>query len=190
MLESIVKNYLSDTIADKLATKFGISPQLSRTLVDKAVPLFLGGMANNAAKDSKGAEGLFGAITNDHDGSIFGQLDSLMADPKSAKGDKILGHIFGNKEDAVETALAADTGVDKTQAKDLMQTLGPLVMGALGQEQSQKNLQKEHLAKMMAAEKLEAEKQKATNPLLRLLDQEGDGVADDLLKMGMGFLRK
>ena len=163
---------------------------MARSLVAKAVPLFMGGMANKATKDKSAAEGLFGAITKDHDGSIFDNIEGLLADPKSAKGDKILSHVFGNNEANVEKALAADTGLKESETKDMMSALAPMIMGALGKEQSQKNLETEHLAKMFEAEQKEVTKQKASNPLLAMLDKEGDGVADDLLKMGMGFLRK
>ena len=190
MLESIVKNYISNTIADKLADKFGVSPQMARTLVAKAVPLFMGGMANKATKDKSAAAGLFGAITKDHDGSIFDNIEGLLADPKSAKGDKILSHVFGSNETGVEKALAKETGMEAAQTKDMMSALAPMIMGALGKEQSEKNLETEHLAKMFAAEQKEISKQKATNPLLAMLDKEGDGVADNLLSMGMSFLKK
>jgi len=102
----------------------------------------------------------------------------------------ITNSIAGNNEANVEKALAADTGLKESETKDMMSALAPMIMGALGKEQSQKNLETEHLAKMFEAEQKEVTKQKASNPLLAMLDKEGDGVADDLLKMGMGFLRK
>ena len=188
-LESIVKGYLTNAIADKLATKLGIAPATARSLVNKAVPLFLGSMAKNAGQDQSAAEGLFGAITKDHDGSIFANLEDVIANPKNAKGDKILSHVFGSNEGNIEKALAASEGVDTAQAKDLMQSLAPMVMGALGKEQSEKHLEADHLSKMFAEEQRQVQAQKANNPLLSLIDKEGDGVADDLLNMGMSFLK-
>ena len=188
-LESIVKGYITNAIAEKIGAKLGLSAEMSKSLVAKAVPLFLGGMANNAAKDKSAAEGLFGAITKDHNGSIFSNLEGLLGDTKSLGGDKILSHVLGSKTEVVEAALAADTGVNKAQAVDFMQMMGPLVMGALGKEQSEKNLEAEHLSKMFDSERKQIAKQKASNPLLAMLDKEGDGVADDLLKMGMGFFK-
>ncbi len=189
-LQKIVSGYITNTIAEKIGAKVGLSPEISKMIAAKAIPLFLGGMANNAAKDEQSAAGLFGAITKDHDGSIFNNLDGLLGDTKALKGDKILAHVLGNKEQAVEAALAADSGVKTGQAKDFMQAMGPLVMGALGKEQTNKHLEADHLAKMFAHEKQTQTKQQAANPLLSLLDKEGDGVADDLLKMGMSFLNK
>ncbi len=189
-LESIVKNYITNTVAEKVGAKLGLSSDVSKMLAAKAVPLFLGSMANNAAKDDAQAEGLFTAITKDHDGSVFSNLDTLLSDPKALNADKILQHVLGAKENTVEAALAADSGVKTEQATGMMQMLAPLVMGALGKEQSEQDLEKDHLASMFAAEKETIAQQKATNPLLAMLDQEGDGVADDLLKMGMSFLNR
>jgi hypothetical protein len=189
-LEGIVKSYIGQTIAKQIAEKLNVEPAMAQGLVDKGVALLLGGMAQNADKDPAQAEGLFNAITKDHDGSVFGNIESLLSDPKVLNADKILQHVLGGNEATVESALAADTGVEKEQATGMMQMLAPLVMGALGQEQSEKNLETDHLTKMFQQEKEQIQKQKATNPLLAMLDQEGDGVADDLLKMGMSFLNR
>jgi len=189
-LEKIVQGYITNNIAKQIAEKLNMDPNMVQGLVNKAVPLLLGGMAQNADKDPAQAEGLFKAITKDHDGSVFNNLGALLSDPKSMKADKILQHVLGGKEDTVETALAADSGIKKEEATGMMQMLAPLVMGALGKEQSEKNLENDHLAKMFQQEKEQIQKQKATNPLLAMLDKEGDGVADDLLKMGMSFLNR
>jgi hypothetical protein len=189
-LESIVKSYIGQNIAESIANKLNLDIKTVQSMIDKAIPLFLGGMANNADKNPSQAEGLFKAITTDHDGSVFGNIGALMQDPKALKADKILQHVLGPKEDKLETALAADSGVKKEEATGMMQMLAPLVMGALGKEQTDKNLKANHLAKMFAQEKEHIQKQKASHPLLSMLDKEGDGVADDLLKMGMGFFNK
>lgn len=189
-LEKIVKGYITNSIAQNIAKKFNIDVRTVQSLIDKAVPLLLGGMANNAAKDENQAAGLFKAITKDHDGSVFGNLETLLQDPKALKADKILQHVLGGKEEVAETALATEAGIKKEQSVDFMQVLAPMVMGALGKEQSEKNLEADHLAKMFAHEKTQVAAQKASNPLLSLIDQEGDGVTDDLLKMGMSFLNR
>jgi len=189
-LEKIVQGYITNNIAKQIAEKLNMDPNMVQGLVNKAVPLLLGGMAQNADKDPAQAEGLFKAITKDHDGSVFNNLGALLSDPKSMKADKILQHVLGKNEDTVETALAADSGIKKEEATGMMQMLAPLVMGALGKEQSEKNLEKDHLAKMFQQEKEQIQKHKATNPLLAMLDKQGDGVADDLLKMGMSFLNR
>ncbi len=189
-LEKIVKSYITNSIAQSIAKKFNLDVRTVQGLIDKAVPLLFGGMANNASKDENQAQGLFKAITKDHDGSVFGNLETLLQDPKALKADKILKHVLGGKEAVAEKVLAAEAGIKKEQSIDFMQVLAPMVMGALGKEQSEKNLETDHLAKMFAHEKTQVAKQKASNPLLNLLDQEGDGVADDLLKMGMSFFNK
>lgn len=189
-LESIVKGYITNAIAEKVGETLGLSASTSKMLAAKVVPLILGGMAKNATQDKSAAAGLFGAITKDHDGSIFRNLENLINDPKALKGDKILSHVLGKKEGRIEKALAADSGVKKAQATDFMQMMAPLVMGALGKEQTKDNLESTHLAKMFEQEQAAVKKQQATNPLLAMLDKEGNGVADDLLSMRMSFLKK
>lgn len=188
-LQGIMKSYISDAIADKVGASVGLSPDISKSLAAKVLPLFTAKMANNAAGDESQASALFGAIKDDHDGSIFDNMSDLLAGSGDDKGAKILNHVFGKQTAGIEQAVASETHIEASQAQGFMEKLAPLVMGAMGKEQSAQGLDMGSIMGLLGQAK-QMQSQEATNPLLSLIDKEGDGVADDLLKMGMNFLNK
>ncbi len=104
-----------------------------------AVPLILAALARNASQP-QGAESLHQAISKDHDGSILDNLQGYLGNPQSANGAGILGHVFGSQQPTLENNLAQATGMDQSSAGGVLETLAPIVMGALGKEQQEKGL--------------------------------------------------
>ena len=84
-------------------------------------------MLKNNASDPKQAEQIDSAIAkhseaNLEDASIF----------DSTQGNKILGHIFGDKADSVTAEIAKKYNVDPTASKDVLAQMAPMIMGMLG----------------------------------------------------------
>lgn len=187
-LEKIVQNYIGGLVVEKIGSKIGLSSSQAQSIATKVMPLLLGGMAKNATSSSDGALSLANALTNDHDGSIFDKVETLIDAPEQFKGAKILQHILGDKEEVLEESIAKDEGLAPGKVKDMMTMLAPLVMGALGKEQSSESLGKDDLVKMFDNQKVT--QKKTQNPLLEMLDADGDGsIANDVLGMGMDMLK-
>ncbi|MCB9809486.1 DUF937 domain-containing protein [Candidatus Peribacteria bacterium] len=191
-LQSLVQGYVVSALVGKIATATGLPQSTVGSLASKALPLMLGGLATNAKKDDASADSLYTAIRDDHDGSIFDNLEGLIANPQAAKGDKILGHIFGQQTSAIETMLGKSVGVDTAQTKGVMEILAPLVMGALGKQQTDKQQSKAEVLQELS----DFSKESATmqdpeqNILMSLLDRDNDGsVLDDVMELGMEFLK-
>ena len=172
-----------------IAQRLGISEATANTAVQMAVPLILAALARNASKP-QGAESLHQAINNDHDGSIFDNLTNYLGNPQSANGAGILGHVFGSQQPTLENNLAQATGMDQGSASGLLETLAPIVMGAVGKEQQEKGLDASDLSNLLGREQQQAE----TNApdlmgmLGSMLDQNQDGSAmDDLRRMAANF---
>jgi len=73
----------------------------------------------------------------------------------------------------------------------LLPMLAPVVLGALGRQKRQANLNAEGLASMLGSERQQREQASPSMGMLQgLLDQDGDGsIADDILgKVGKGLL--
>jgi hypothetical protein len=156
-----------------------------------AVPLILSALARNASQPG-GAESLHEAINNDHDGSIFDNLMGYLENPQSANGAGILGHVFGGQRPAIENNLAQATGMDPNAAGGLLETVAPMVMGAVGQAQQQEGLDASGLSNLLATQQQQAQSNApdVMGMLGSMLDQNKDGSAmDDLQSMAARFFK-
>ena len=188
-ITQIITQQLSGRAVSTIAQRFGISESKANTAVQIAVPLILSALARNA-EQPQGAESLHQAINNDHDGSIFNNLMGYLGSPQSANGAGILGHVFGSQTPTLENNLAQATGMDQSSASGLLETIAPIVMGALGKEQQQNGLSATDLANLLGNQQQQAQ----TNApdlmgmLGSMLDQNQDGSAlDDLKRMAANF---
>ncbi len=174
--------------------------EISRTLVLKddqvsqvvsgALPALMGAFSRNAGSQS-GADALFGALADKHSGGILGDVVGSLAGGKYADSG-ILRHAFGGKQDSVEQALSASSGIDIASVGKILAMVAPLVMGSLGKAQREQGLDAAGTAAMVQRERRTAEKQspQAIDMLGRLLDSDGDGsVMDDVAKMGSSLFK-
>jgi len=130
---SILK-LLSGTGTSELSKKSGANDSVVSSLLTDALPVILGAMTNNA-KDEKGASSLSKAL-DDHAGADISNLGSFLQNVDLADGAKILGHVFGSKQDTVKEGLAKKNGLDIEQVGTILGTLAPLVLTYLGQEKN------------------------------------------------------
>lgn len=114
------------------------------SVVQMALPLLMGAMKRNA-NSSEGAAGLMGALNSKHDGSILDNLGGLFSGgvDQEVKNDGmgILGHVLGGSQNNVANALSSKSGMDSSSVMNILQVLAPIVLGYLGKEQRQQNVQ-------------------------------------------------
>lgn len=190
-ITQMITQRLSGGAVRTIAQRFGISESKADAAVQIAVPLILTALARNASQP-QGAESLHQAINNDHDGSILSNLMGYLGNPQSANGAGILGHVFGPQQPTIENNLAQATGMDQTAAGGLLETIAPVVMGAVGQTQQQSGLDASGLSDLLNSQQQQAQ---ANAPgvmgmLGSMLDQNQDGSAmDDLQRMAAKFFK-
>jgi len=190
-LTQVITQQLAGGAVSTIAQRFGISETTANTAVQMAVPLILSALARNASQP-EGAESLHEAINNDHDGSIFDNLMGYLENPQSANGAGILGHVFGGQRPAIENNLAQATGMDPNAAGGLLETVAPMVMGAVGQAQQQEGLDASGLSNLLATQQQQAQSNApdVMGMLGSMLDQNKDGSAmDDLQSMAARFFK-
>ena len=184
LITQMITQRVAGAAAGQLAQRLGVSESTAQTAVQLAVPLIVGALARNASQP-QGAQDLHQAVASDHDGSILDQLTSYLGNPQAANGSGILGHVLGGERPAVESNLAEATGMDQNSAGTLLETLAPLVMGAVGREQQQNGLDANGLSQFL-------NQQQAAQPaepglmgsISSMLDSNQDGsVADDLSRI-------
>jgi hypothetical protein len=172
----------------QLSRQLGSDEQSTQKAVGAALPVLLGALARNSA-GSQGAESLDRALEK-HDGGILDNLTGFLGAPDVDDGNGILGHLLGQKRTSVESGVSKASGVDPSVVTKLLPMLAPIVMGALGRQRRQQNLDVGGLSNFLGAERQQMEASApAAGMLGKLLDQDGDGsVADDIAKLGGGLL--
>jgi hypothetical protein len=182
-ITQMITQKVAGVAARALAPRLGVSEATAERAVMVAVPLILAALARNAARP-EGAKELHQAVNEDHDGSIFDNLGGYLGDPQAAaNGAGILGHVFGEQQGAVQNSVAQATGLDPNAAGDLLATVAPLVLGAVGQTQRQNDLDPGGLSDFLDTQRqqTEAAAPGLTGALNSMLDSNRDGsVTDDV----------
>jgi hypothetical protein len=190
-ISQMITQRIAGAAAGQLASRLGVSESTAQTAVQMAVPLIVAALARNAA-EQQGAQELHDAVTRDHDGSILDNLMGYFNNPETSDGAGILGHVLGPQRPAVENNLAQATGLDANSAGSLLETVAPLVMGAVGREQQQNGLDANGLSQYLSEQQQQAQ---TSNPdlmgsLRSMLDSNNDGsVLDDLSRAAGNFFK-
>jgi len=133
LVDSILANLGDDQVA-AIAARLGTDPAQARNAIEHAIPLIVGGMAQNAST-AQGAGALhdaLGAHTGLDISSVLGSvLNSGGNGSGQGIGGAILGHIFGANRGAADQGLGQVTGLGQQNAGQLMAILAPIVMAAL-----------------------------------------------------------
>lgn len=207
-LQDLLGQQQGDSAIGEIASTVGADSSLVNTAVQMALPAILGGLANNASSP-QGAESLDAALTNDHDGSvlgnlgglgslIFGQLQTPEPTPPQLNAGGILGHILGTNQAPVVEEVSRGTGLQMGQVAQILLMLAPIVMGYLGQQKRQQNVGADGLGGLLGSilgGGQQAAPQSSGNAMMDLatsmLDRNRDGSAmDDIASMALGYLTK
>lgn len=183
----LLKKQLGNNELGQLASSLGADSGQVSAAVEVALPMILGQVMKNSRQPQQ-AEGLRRAIEKDHDGSVLDHLGQFLNQGPSDRDQRLLGHLFSNRQQKVEQQLSSNSGLDMATVTKLMATLGPLVMGAVGKINKQKP---DGLDSILDQERSQLQEKSAGFGLVeRMLDSDGDGDVDlgDLMKKGGGLL--
>lgn len=188
---------LLEMITSRLdANSFGaIAQQLNgnhdstRNAIESALPMLIAGLNKNA-KSQSGAEAINNAVKKDHDGSVLDHLGAFLNRGPSSSDNRIVDHILGSRRPVVEQKIAESSGMDSRSITQLLATLAPMVMGALGKQRQQSGGGLGSIVDMLSQTTEHAKKGPGGGILGSLLDGDGDGDFDisDMTKLGGGLL--
>ena len=170
-----------------LASQVGGNEGEAKNGVMAALPAMLAALGKNAGTE-KGAEELNNALEKKHDGSILDNLSGYLSNPDLKDGAGILNHLFGNQTSNVANAVSQSSGLDTNGSMKMLQMLAPILMGMLGQQKKQNNLDAKglgNLTSMLASNfGSEAGASGIMDVVTNLLDANKDGnVMDDIMGM-------
>lgn len=118
---------------DQIAGKFGVDPGTAQSAAGGLLPAILGGLKANA-EDPQGAASIQEALSQHSPQLVEGgvNLDDVDVDD----GQKIAGHIFGDKQDAVVAKVAETTGQQPSLLSKLLPALAPIAMSYIAKQMS------------------------------------------------------
>lgn len=197
LLGGLAQQFSGDTIG-QIAGLLGASNEDAGKAVAASLPMLLGSLAG-AAQQPNQANALFGALSNDHDGSILDMLGPLLGGGYASRalgsdGARVLGHLFGNKQGAVESAVAKSAGLDASLIQKVLPILAPIVMGYLGRRLTSGGLDAGGLGSLLGGERQQVQQQDSgLGGVFEMLaggnDDDGGGLMDaagDLLGSPVG----
>jgi hypothetical protein len=188
-LLNIIQGQLGDSALKQISKQIGTDQKGAASAVSMALPMLIAGLNKNA--QSSGGQALQQAIERDHDGSMLDQLSGFLNKGPGASEQRMLGHIFGSNGDAVKSRLGQAAGLSGQGSENLLATLAPIVMAALGKQSRQQG--GGGLTDLLGGAQNQLQKQSGVTSLLSgILDGDGDGDVDlgDLTKLGGGLLGK
>lgn len=195
-LEDLLGQQQGSQAVDQISQQVGAQPNLVNSAIQMALPAILGGLANNASTP-QGAESLNNALERDHSGG--GILDNLGGlggmifggqQSRQTNAGGILGHILGGGQGQVAQQVSNQTGLNTGQVAQIMMMLAPIVMGYLGRQKQQNNLDAGGLSSMLGQQNQQIQQQHPQGGgfLSNMLDRDGDGSSmDDIASMAMNY---
>lgn len=185
----------------QISQTVGADQSAVSTAIQSALPMIVGGLANNASTP-QGAESLNNAL-DQHDGGLLNDLGGLgsmifgQQAPPTPQADAggILGHIFGGSQGQVAQEVSNRSGLSMGQTAQIMMMLAPIVMGYLGRQKQQQGIDAGGLGGLLGgllgggqAQAPYSAGQAAGGG--SFLDRDGDGSSmDDIASMAFDYLR-
>ena len=167
----------------KLAEQIGGTDGQTKNAIMAALPALLGALNKNS-NTPEGAQTLNNALEQ-HDGSVLNNVAGYLQNPDLKDGAGILNHLFGGNTQNVANAVSQSSGLDTQGSLKMLETLAPLVLGALGQQKKENNLDAQGISNLTSnlAANFGGEGG-IMSMITNLLDANKDGnVMDDLTGM-------
>ena len=161
-----------------IAKNFGLNGSQASQVIGQLIPALSRGMQKNT-QSADGLDALIGALRAGKHNSYIDNPGDLLKNNNIDDGNKILGHLFGDKQVSREVASRAanNTGVDSSIIKKMLPMIASLAMGAMSKKSAQAGINSPQSSGV-------------SDLLSGFLDSDGDGsIADDLLGMAGKFLR-
>lgn len=186
----LLNSDLGKQIVSGVAGSTGTELSKTSSVLTMGLPVLMKAMKQNSST-SEGAEGLLGALTSKHDGSILDNLGGLLGagvdESLKQDGAGILGHILGTKQSGVEQLIGQKTGIDASTVSNILKVAAPLIMGYLGKQKHSQGLSNSGELTGLLGDLLGENSTTANNLgfLEKVLDADGSMV-DDVAGMFLG----
>lgn len=193
----LLQSDMGKTLIQGISQKTGQSSDKTANVLSQAMPLLLGAMQRNAATP-EGAKSLNNALNDPRHrgGGIVDMLGGIFGDGKGSPeelekdGAGILGHVLGNKQPQIESALSQSSGMDMQSVSQIIKIAAPILMGVLGKQKQAQPKQESGISDLLGSVLGQSGSQDQSF-ISQLLDADGDGsIIDDVAGMALGGDKK
>ena len=122
-----------------LANKAGVDTNDFAKIASIGLPLLLQGMNRNN-QSQQGLESFTQALNQHQERNNYDSFNQFSKNVDPQDGDKIVGHVFNNKQENVNNSLADRLGVNPDTVKRTMAILAPIAIKYLADRKRQQNL--------------------------------------------------
>ncbi len=201
-LQDLLGAAQGDQAVNQISQNVGAEPSLVNTAIQAALPMLIGGLANNASTPD-GAQSLSNTLDANHDGSVLDNIEGLAgsifgggqtaASPATDAGG-ILTHILGNNQGQVAQAVSNQSGLGLGQVSQILMFLAPIVMGYLGRQKQQQGVGADGIGSLVGGLLGgQAQGQSVGGTVMNMasnaLDADHDGSAiDDIASMAFKYI--
>ncbi|SHH55692.1 DUF937 domain-containing protein [Winogradskyella jejuensis] len=191
----LLNSDLGKTIISGVSGSTNTDQNKTSSVLTMALPVLMKAMERNASTP-EGAQGLMGALSNKHDGSILDNLSGLFGggvdEEVKNDGSKILGHVLGQRQQGVQQVIGQKAGLDSGSVGEILKVAAPILMGVLGKQSRQNNVSSQSdLSGLLGGLLGGSSAKKEQSFLEQILDADGDGsVVDDVAGMVLGGASK
>lgn len=179
-------------VLNQLGQSVGANPDQVQKLAQLGLPTIMEAINRNASTP-EGAAALAGALDQHQDANVE-DLGGFLQNVDVNDGANILKHVFGAKGDRVQNNLAQQTGLDGSQVSGLLQQFAPLILGALGKQKKEMNLDAagvSDLTSQVTGMLGQSGGSGIMDLAAKFLDADQDGsIVDDLGKLLGKFLKR
>jgi uncharacterized protein DUF937 len=151
-LTSVVMQFLTPEVIAQIASFLGLDRAATQKAAGGAVPALLAGLSDLVATPA-GTSQLSKLLSQQQVGSVTDLLRNAGPEGLAETGSSMLSGLFGGRTmDAMAQALGRFAGTGDSGSK-LLGILGPIVLGALGQQQRSAGLDPNGLASLLRSQK-------------------------------------
>jgi Bacterial protein of unknown function (DUF937) len=151
-LTSVVNQFLTPEVIAQIASFLGLDRSAAQKAVGAAVPTMLASLSDLVGTPAGASQ--LSKLLSQQQGSPADLLRNSGADGLAQAGSTMLSGLLGGKTtDAMAQALGRFAGTGDSGGKSLLGVIGPIVLGALGQQQRDAGLDANGLASLLRSQK-------------------------------------
>lgn len=135
-IEELIRSQLSPGKIDEISREIGADPGTTRKAVDAAVPMLMGGIAQQGTTPADVAT--LRSAADPQGGGILDGLGGMLGGAAGGGGlGGILGSILGSNQSQVEDGVTQASGLDRSKTVKLLMMLAPIVLGVIANQRKQ-----------------------------------------------------